>query len=83
MYGRQKDQVALCQAPKAVYPTILTELLEDSCLSSIRITDPLLKEVGEAATECMPGIGHEPTPAATYACQGYGVKGRGNANPNV
>ena len=45
------------------------------------MTSPLLEAVGEAATQCTPGMDHGPSPGGTYACQGYHMMGYCDANP--
>ena len=55
----------LCQAPKAVCPTIWIEWLRDICLSSMRL--PLLEAVEGAATQYTPSMCHGPSPQGTYA----------------
>ena len=71
--------MTLCQAPKAICPTILIDWLEDSHLSSMWL--PLLIVVEGVATHFFPDMDHRPVPKGTYACHVYTPKGCSGANP--
>ena len=74
MKGRQRNQVTLCQAPKAL-PNFFNGW-GDSWQNSIRLSPTWSSH--PVHSWCGPW----PSPRCTYSCHEYGSKGCSGANPN-
>ena len=79
MYGSKRNQMILCQVPKAV-PHHAAWKSREQLFEQHEA--PSTWSSGDVATSCNHGMGKEPWSAVTHSYPGYAPKGCDNANQN-